>query len=131
MADSKKIAKKVFRGIGKGCYYFGKGCYLMGRAIGRDIQKAHAESQERQRIEAEQRRYYRQIERESYHAVRGAARGVADVREQERIRRQDRVRAREIQDNLLGRNLSAPRFNDPLFPQNSKKRKKKRSIWDY
>ena len=129
MVDSKKIAKKVLRGIGKGFYYTGKGLYIVSRAVGRSIAKEYRNSQERQRIEAEQRRYYQHIERENFHAGRGWTRGAANSAREERIGKQNRAWTREYRDNTLLTNLQAPKFNDP-YPPPSKKRKKNRSIWD-
>jgi hypothetical protein len=71
MAEGKRGAIKVLRGIGKGFYYLGKGIWWLGKATGRAIEKENSNYQERQKVEAMHREYYRGIEKEAYIYERG------------------------------------------------------------
>lgn len=126
MANAKRIAKQVLYAIGKGFWFF-------FRALGRGIASIYRQYQEQKRIEDEQRRYYADIERENYHAGKGYARGMADVREQERVRRQNDREQREY-NRRINKMFEAPKVNNNFltedFPANSK-RKKKRSMFDF
>lgn len=130
-ANGKNIVKSILVGFGKVFYYFGKGLWIFCKLLGRGIQRAYYEHQARQRVEDEQRRYYAQIERENYHAGRGYARGMADVREQERIRRQNESNERQYWKNL-NKMYEVPQVNEnAFFGEPSSRKKKKRSMFDF
>jgi hypothetical protein len=117
-------------GFGKIFYYFGVGLWIFGKLLGRGMKRAYFEHEARQRLENEQRRYYAQIERENYHAGRGYARGMADVREQERIRRQNEHDERQYWKNLNDM-FEVPQVNENAFlPDAPKRKKKKHSMFD-
>jgi hypothetical protein len=130
-ANGKNVAKTIVIGIGKVFYYFGVGLWIFCKLLGRGIQTAYHNYEAKKRVEAEQRRYYAQIERENYHAGRGYARGVADVRSQERARQRDERDYRAYQKRL-NKMFEPPQVNDNLFLGDAPSRKKKkRSVWDY
>ena len=130
-ASGKDIAKSILTGIGKVFYYFGKGLWIFCKLLGRGIKNAYYEHQARQKVENEQRRYYAQIERENYHAGRGYARGMADVREQERLRRQDERNQQDFQKRM-NKMWEVPQINENAFlGEPPTRRKKKRSVWDF
>jgi len=131
VADAKRIAWQILRAIGKGFYYLGKGIWLLAKGIGKGIGILYREYQERRRIEAIRREHYRGIERENFHAGRGWAKGVAEVNENERLKRQNERDHRE-QMKRLNKMFEPPKMNNNFFVQDiePKKKKKKRSILD-
>ena len=132
MANSKKIAKRILRIVGKGFYYFGKGLWLLAKGIGKDIRILYRDYEERRRIEEMRRQHYLGIERENYYAGRGWARGAADVTESVRIRRQNERDNREHM-RRLDRMFELPQVNDDFFTQDlePRRRKKKRSMFGF
>lgn len=107
------------------------GLWIFCKLLGRSIQTAYYNYEARKRVEEEQRRYYAQIERENYHAGRGYARGVADVREQERMKRQDERDQRAYWKNL-NKMYEVPSVNENAFlGEPPHRKKKKRSAFDF
>ncbi len=117
-------------GFGKVFYYFGKGLWIFGKLLGRGIKRAYYEHQARQRVVNEQRQFYTEIERENYYAGRGYAQGVADVRERERLKRQNEREQKQYYNNL-NKMFEVPQVNgNAFFPDAPKSKKKKRSMFD-
>lgn len=130
--SAKYYAKRILYGIGKALYLFGKGIWFVLKAFGKAISIAYRNYQERQRREEMLRQHYRGIERENRAAGRGWTRGVADVREEEIIRRQNERNRREALRRFENQMFDVPKVNDDFFVQDlqPKKRKKRRQFFD-
>ncbi len=118
-------------GFGKVFYYFGKGLWVFFKLLGRGIKNAYYANQAKQKVESEQRKYFAQIEKENYHAGKGYAMGMAEVREQERLRRKDEREQRQFQKQF-NKTWEVPTLKENAFfgePPNRKK--KKRSMFDF
>ena len=126
MADAKRIAKQILRGIGKGFYYFGKGIYIFAKFTAKQIGISYRNYQKQKRIEEQQSRYDRQTERENYYAGRGYARGMADVREIDRAKRQNERNSRKYLQNMGNQMFDVPKVNDDYFNQDPFNPKRKR-----
>jgi len=122
---------RILKAIGKWIYYLGKGLWWFCRAVGRDIERSYHRHQEEQRIKAIRQRELARIEEDNRVAGIGWAQGVAEVRRQERVRRQDERDQKEYW-NRLNKMYEVPHVNeDVFFGDGSNKRRKKKSIWDY
>jgi hypothetical protein len=130
-ANGKNIVKSILIGFGKVFYYFGKGLWIFGKLLGRGIKRAHYEHQANQRIIDRQRQHEARIERESYYAGRGYARGMADVREQERLKRQDIREQREAQKRFNKMWEVPPLNENAFFGEPQTRKKKKRSTFNF
>lgn len=135
MADSKRIAKQVLHGIGKGFILCGKGILFVSKAIGRTIQKDYERSQQNQRKKEAEREYYRQIAKASYADEVGRQQAIAKFKAIDRRRRENEQWRQQTQkdfDNELNNLIKVNRkatFDNPFEEPNSRKRKKK-SNWD-
>jgi hypothetical protein len=131
MADAKRIAKQVLRGFGKGLWYVGKGLWWFIKVVARDIQRSYRQYQERERLRAIRQAELDRITEENIAAGKGWAIGTAQVREQERIRRQNERDQREYWKNL-NRMYEVPQVNEnAFFGDSPNRKKKKRSMFDY
>lgn len=116
MANSKNIAKQVLRGFGN-----------FTKALGRGIQREFVAYQERERIRAIRRNQLNMIEEENRAAGRGYAKGIADVRAQERIRQQDERDYRAYRKRF-NRMYEAPKVNSNLIYGGQPNRRKKKRL---
>jgi hypothetical protein len=126
MAKAKELAKRFFIGCGK----------LTSKAIkgtAHLIKVEHERSKERKRIEEERRAYYRGIETEAYVAEKGRQRAIGDYRDLQRARRDEANSWRNLSRNAERELLDVPKLNENVWVQDwqTKKRKKKRSIFDF
>jgi len=131
MNDATYYTKRILYGIGKAFYLVGKGIHFLLKALAKDVSIAYQNYQERQRIEEARRRYYRGIERENYAAGRGWARGMANVREEDRIGRENNYARRNAVRRFEKQMFDDPKINESFFLQDfsPKKRKGKRRCW--
>jgi hypothetical protein len=118
MADAKRIAKQFFRSIGKGLWWFFK-------AVGREIQRSYRRYQETQRARAIRQGELDMIREDNMAAAEGDEMGRANIREQERIRRQNEREQRDYSRRMNEMYKVQPVNNAAFFGDPPRKKKKR------
>lgn len=125
MARIRELVKNFFVG-------FGKFIRDIVRGFAHERKQYHEEQRVKNQIEEERRQYYEKIEREGRAYGRGLAQGMADIREQERERRENERYWREYPPREYSQRVKKV-FNSDFLTEDlqPKKRKKKRSIFGF
>ena len=110
------IVKRILLSIGKGLWWFCK-------AVGREINRSYQRYKEQQKWRAIREDELGDIEEENRASGRGWARGQADVREEEIIRRQNERDQRDY-DRGMNRIYKFRPVNNKAFFGSPKKRKR-------
>jgi hypothetical protein len=131
MTTAKERVRNFFVGCGKFIRVLIHGGKLVAHDISEYRRQVHEEERVKNQVRNQARRYYERIEEEGRAYGRGVARGMAEVREQERARREDE-RALKQYFNEYPRSAKKV-FNGDFLTEDlqPKKRKKKRSMFNF
>jgi hypothetical protein len=123
MTTAKERVRNFFVGCGRAIGDF-------ARWFANERRQYHEEQRAKKQIAQERSQYYESIEEEGRAYGRGVARGMAEVREQERAIRENE---RALRKYFKGYDESDTKFNGDFLTEDlePKKRKKKRSIFDF
>ena len=114
MADAKRIAIRILRGIGKGIWIFCK-------ALGRGIKREYREYQAREKIRKSEQRYYHDISREAYSEERGRQKAIYEARATDRARREEEKYWKSLPDRF-----EKAVYNNPFEDEFKSKKRKRR-----